>query len=60
MQALWAAISVICWLTAIFLVNQATMGVVAMGAACWFAVLAHMAQQERLHRQLLAALKPPQ
>ena len=50
-------ISIVAWLASILYLNQATMGVGAVAAACWFAILARIIQQDSHHRALMKLLR---
>lgn len=50
-------ISIVAWVASLLFLNQATMGVGAVGAACWFAILARIIQQDKHHRDLMHAIR---
>ena len=50
-------ISIVAWLASFLYLNQATMGVGAVAAACWFAILARIIQQDSHHRALMKVLR---
>lgn len=57
MYAIPVLISIVAWLASFLYLNQATMGVGAVAAACWFAILARIIQQDSHHRALMKLLR---